>query len=224
METRKNVQPRREFMRNVGVGVVAATVSAIGIRSAGAEPVSSESPPDEAWLTRLTGKHRQVFDAVTPNDGWGLAFAANFVTANMKAYDLPQSDVTAVLSLRHMATPLALNDAMWSKYKLGQMLKVTDKGTNAPATRNVFSNTHAGDIAVPGVGVAELISRGVVVTACNMALTAFSGMAAAAAGLPPEGALKEWVANLIPGVVVVPAGVLAVNRAQEHHCTYCYGG
>jgi len=49
-------------------------------------------------------------------------------------------------------------------------------------------------------------------------------MAATAAGLPAQDAKADWVANLIPGVVVVPAGVLAVNRAQENHCTYCYAG
>jgi len=56
------------------------------------------------------------------------------------------------------------------------------------------------------------------------ALTVLSGMAAAAAGLSTTSAKSDWLANLIPGVVVVPAGVLAVNRAQENHCTYCYAG
>ena len=49
-------------------------------------------------------------------------------------------------------------------------------------------------------------------------------MAAAAAGLSTTSAKSDWLANLIPGVVVVPAGVLAANRAQENRCTYCYAG
>jgi hypothetical protein len=44
------------------------------------------------------------------------------------------------------------------------------------------------------------------------------------AGVTPEAAYKEWVAALQPGVTLVPIGVLAVNRAQEKGCTYCYGG
>ena len=37
---------------------------------------------------------------------------------------------------------------------------------------------------------------------------------------------KRWVMakNLLPGMAIVPSGVLAVNRAQEHGCTYCYAG
>ena len=219
----ERVTPRREFMRNVGVGALAIAASGIGMR-AGAEPMSALNPEDEAWLKRLTGKHRQVFDAVSPNEGWAMVFAKNFIDMNMQAYGLKQSDVTAVIGLRHMAAPLALNDAMWSKYKLGEMLKVEDKSTHAPATRNVFSHLHAGDMPMEGAGVEELMARGAIVTACNVAISVLSGMAATAAGLPPENAKADWLANLIPGVVVVPAGVLAVNRAQENHCTYCYAG
>lgn len=219
----EKVTPRREFMRNVGIGAVAVAATAVGVR-ADAEPRFIEGPEDEAWLKRLTGKHRQVFDAVSPNEGWALIFAANFIKLNMEAYGLQQSDVTAVVGLRHMAAPLALNDAMWSKYKLGEMLKIEDKATHAPATRNVFSHVSAGDMPMPGAGLDDLLAKGAVVTCCNLAITVLSGMAASAAGLPPEGAKAEWTANLVPGVVVVPAGVLAVNRAQENRCTYCYAG
>ncbi len=219
----ERVTPRREFMRNVGVGAAAIAVSAVGLR-VDAEPILAGGPEDEAWLKRLTGKHRQVFDAVTPNEGWALVFATNFIDMNMQAYGLRQSDVTAVVGLRHMAAPLALNDAMWSKYKLGEMFKIDDRSTHAPATRNVFSHLQTGDMPMARAGVEELLARGAVVTVCNVALTVISGMAATAAGLPPENAKAEWTANLIPGVVVVPAGVLAVNRAQENHCTYCYAG
>jgi intracellular sulfur oxidation DsrE/DsrF family protein len=35
---------------------------------------------------------------------------------------------------------------------------------------------------------------------------------------------KDWVSGILPGIQIVPSGVLAVNRAQEHGCTYCYAG
>ena len=47
---------------------------------------------------------------------------------------------------------------------------------------------------------------------------------AANAGVTAEEALKEWTANLIPGVTVIPSGTWGVNRAQEAGCTYCYAG
>jgi len=39
-----------------------------------------------------------------------------------------------------------------------------------------------------------------------------------------EEAAKEWAANMIPGITVIPSGTWGVNRAQEHGCTYCAGG
>ena len=222
MTDTERVAPRREFMKTVGMSAAAIAVSAVSLR-AGAEEIDRISA-DEAWLNRLTGKHRQFFDAVSANDGWGLVFASTYMTKNMEAYGLKPAEITTVVGLRHMAMPLALNDAMWSKYKVGQLINVMDKSTKAPATRNVYANVRPGDVFMDGASVDSIMSRGGIVTACNVALTVLAGMAAGAAGLPADGAAAEWRANLLPGVVVVPAGVLAVNRAQEHSCTYCYAG
>jgi hypothetical protein len=49
-------------------------------------------------------------------------------------------------------------------------------------------------------------------------------MAAKDAGVAPDVALKEWEAGVVPGAMLVPSGVLAVGRAQEHGCTYCFAG
>lgn len=222
----EKVTPRREFMRSVGVGAAALAATAAGVRADAqpVQPVANSTFRAEPWLARLTGKHRQFFDAISPNDGWALVFAKNFIDMNMQAYEMKQSEVTAVLGLRHFAIPLALNDAMWSKYKLGAFFKVNDKSTNAPAVRNVFSHVKQGDMPFAGAALDELIARGMIVTACEVALTVLSGMTAGVAGLPTADAKREWMSNLIPGVVTVPAGVLAVNRAQENHCTYCFAG
>ena len=42
--------------------------------------------------------------------------------------------------------------------------------------------------------------------------------------LNADDVMKDWVAGVIPGMQIVPSGVLAVNRAQEYKCTYCYAG
>jgi intracellular sulfur oxidation DsrE/DsrF family protein len=43
-------------------------------------------------------------------------------------------------------------------------------------------------------------------------------------GLDPETVKKEWIAGLLPGVQVVPSGVLGVARSQELGCDYCFAG
>ena len=44
------------------------------------------------------------------------------------------------------------------------------------------------------------------------------------AGVTEDEAAKEWAANLVPGITLLPSGVWGVNRAQEGGCTYCSGG
>jgi hypothetical protein len=60
--------------------------------------------------------------------------------------------------------------------------------------------------------------------ACGVALRGQSGRLSKNAGVSPEEAFKEFTANLIPGVTVLPSGTWGVNRAQEAGCTYCAGG
>jgi hypothetical protein len=57
-----------------------------------------------------------------------------------------------------------------------------------------------------------------------MALVFLSGMLAHNAGVSAEDAAKEWTANVIPGITLIPSGTWGVNRAQEAGCTYCAGG
>ena len=60
--------------------------------------------------------------------------------------------------------------------------------------------------------------------ACDVALTVYSAGAAKKMGLAPEAVKQEWVAGLLPGVQVVPSGVLGVARSQELGCVYCFAG
>jgi len=51
---------------------------------------------------------------------------------------------------------------------------------------------------------------------CNNALNAFSGMLAMGMGMDPGAAYAEWKANLLPGFMIVPAGVGALQAAMEN--------
>jgi intracellular sulfur oxidation DsrE/DsrF family protein len=156
------------------------------------------------------------------NSGFGLIMTRIWFMTNKDAYNLPEKDLSAVIVLRHGAFPIALNDAMWSKYKLGEMFNVTDPGTNKPAERNVFAWQK--DFVMPPFAngaVDALVASGALPCACNMALQHFATQVAEKAGVPKEGVIKEWQGALLPGVYLVPSGVLAVGRAQDHECRYC---
>ena len=141
----------------------------------------------------------------------------------------PENECGVVVILRHDAIGYAMQDSLWAKYKFGEVFKADDPLTKKPAVRNPFAQPKPGDYKVPGVGVVqiginELQASGVMFCVCDAALTVYS--AALADGMKMDGAAvkKEWLSGLLPGIQVVPSGVWAVGRAQEHKCAYCFTG
>ncbi len=214
--------PRRRFLGGVAATAVALVAGRWSSAAAEVAPFGALPVAGDEWVSRIKGKHKQVFDCTSANGGFGATFGLTFLDTVEESQKLTDRDVTAVVSLRHLAMPLALDDAMWSKYKIGEVIDVKDPKTGAPATRNVFRD---GIPAHPGLTYEQIMTtRGVIITACGKALGAISGMAAPKAGVSADQAKKDWTAHLIPGVYLAPSGVYVVNRAQEAGCTYCYGG
>ncbi len=218
----KEMMPRRGFFGRLAVGA-----AALGLTSIAAKPLQAkeEPAPEDGpdWPGMLKGRHRQVVDAYAPNDGFPLAFAYSFVLTNGKA----SADVvpaTAVIVLRHTAFPIALGHAMWQKYKIGESLNIIDPETKAPAVKNPFLQPKPGVLMVDDFAVDRLLASGTVFGACNLALHALSKKLAGNAGTGAEEAAKEWAANVIPGITIIPSGTWGLNRAQERGCTYCAGG
>jgi len=202
------VTPRRSFFGRV------AAVSALGLF--GIVPTARAQADGPDWPGTLKGRHRQVFDVYDINDGFPLGFTNNFLTPNESA--------TAVLIFRHKGLPYALGSAMWEKYKVGESFKILDPETKAPAVKNPWFHPTPGALQNEDIALDRLWARGTVMGACAVALRGQSRRLAANAGVSAEEALKEWTANLIPGVTVIPSGTWGVNRAQEAGCTYCAGG
>ena len=113
---------------------------------------------------------------------------------------------------------------MWEKYKIGEFMKIIDPETKAPPVQNSFFKPKSGALLIDDIAVDRLLAKGVIIGACNVALTVQSKMLSSKAGVTPEEALKEWTANIIPGITVIPSGTWGVNRAQQAGCTYCAGG
>jgi hypothetical protein len=158
-------------------------------------------------------------DAYDINGGFPLAFAFSFLITD----PAPGSSM-AVVVLRHSAFPIALNSAMWEKYKIGESFKIIDPETKAPAVKNPFLQPKPGVLLVDDMAVDRLLAKGTVFGACNLALKVLSKMLSSNAGVTPDEAAKEWAANVVPGIAIIPSGTWGVNRAQEAGCTYCAGG
>jgi hypothetical protein len=215
--------PRRGFLARITAGAAALAAGLPAV--ARAERVLGRSGPGpDQWLDALTGKHRQIYDVLSADKaGQGAAFARNFLNANNAGYGLTDAEVNAVVSFRHVGFTMGLNDAMWRKYQLGELIGYDDPATKTPAVRNTVAGS-ADDTRTNSSSLAALHSRGAVFPVCGMAMSFFSGEAARKVGTDAAAVLADFRANLVPGAVEVVAGVIAVNRAQEHGLSYVYVG
>lgn len=226
---------KQQVDRRGFIGTVSAGAAAIGL-SMFTSPVlaaidqsrsfTEPNNPDD-WFKQIKGKHRIVFDSTEPLQipVFPFAWPRVFLMTNA-ATGTPAKDCGVVMVLRHNAFPYALDSSLWKKYKLGEMFKINDPATQSPATRNPFWQPAPGSFKVPGVGevkigINELQDSGVLFCACHVALTVDSAAIAAKMKADPAEVKKEWEAGILPGVQLVPSGIWAVGRAQEHGCAYC---
>jgi intracellular sulfur oxidation DsrE/DsrF family protein len=225
--------PRRSFLSRFGLGLTAGGVTlGSGVASAQA-PATQDGKrfqparyPQDEWYDQIRGKHRFVFDSTSPEAAsLGLNFISNFFTASQAAYGLKDEDLAVIFVMRHSATPFAYNDAMWQKYGVAitSRTKYNDPTTNKPPTVNIY-NTVREEGQQTGRTVSALTARGVQLAVCQLSTRAYAGAIATATGQKQETVFEELKANLIgtTNARLVPAGILAVNRAQEHGYTFAF--
>ena len=213
---------RRGFLGTLAATVAAGFATLTPLRLE-AQPRAVKAGMDasfEAWLNRITGKHKMLFDAPEVNDGMPVIWPRVWLNGNNENYGTKDADNSAVIVLRHSAIPIAMKDDVWAKYKLGEAFHIKDG--DAPAVKNGFADVMP--LPLPGTGLKALLASGAQVGVCNVALTVYSGMVAQKMGADPAAVKADWVAALLPGCQVVPSGVLAVARAQEKGCGYCFAG
>jgi hypothetical protein len=227
----KSKTNRRDFLGKLAMGAGAVSVAALPLSLRGAaesESFSSLPEDPEAWFDKIKGKHRIVFDVPTPHEIFPFAWPRVFMITNSMT-GTPEKSCNEVIVLRHEAIPYALNDQLWEKYKLGEMFKIDDPATKAPSVRNMFWKPKPGDFSVPGIGnvqigINELQESGAMFCVCNMALTVYANVIGQKLGMDGGEVLKDLQAGILPGIQLVPSGIWAVNRAQEHGCSYCFVG
>ncbi|MEQ1585932.1 MAG: twin-arginine translocation signal domain-containing protein [Cyclobacteriaceae bacterium] len=226
MDARRNSSTtnRRKFL-----GALTSVAASLGLSSV-PSPVGAkvsgfiQDPSNlDAWFNTLTGKHKMVFDAVSTNDGLPIVYTFNFMSTNNQT-GTPDDQLSALVVFRSKAILAALNDNAWNKYKLGKMFKVIDYSTNSPSERNLFWEPREGEMPNPGMSMKALQERGVKLCVCETAITLTSRQYAISKSLDPSQVKNEWIASLLPGIQLVPSGVWALGRAQEHGCAYCYAG
>ena len=226
----RNSQADLPNARRGFLGRLAAAAAALALVGASPNPLIAEVPiepagdtsPGDDWMRELKGKHRSVFDMSAHRNGKPLTQAKNYLDAWRDAFKVPESDVNLVVGVHGDAIPLVLTDALWSRFKIGEQYEVTDGGTGAPGIRNVFTsvNATAGGLVTPEQSIEGLQKRGVRFLICmNTIAGATKKLAAAHLGSADE-IHAALMGGLLPGVITVPAMVVALTQLQERGLKY----
>src|SRR4026209_358028 len=124
-----NSNSRSTFMETMAAG-------AAGLSLLASPSLANTAPPDlalvddaDAWFKKVKGKHKIVYDAPEPHDGFPIIWSWVFYKTN-NATGTPDNELTAVVVLRHGAIPIAMEDKLWEKYKFGEAFKINDPSTS----------------------------------------------------------------------------------------------
>jgi hypothetical protein len=219
---------RRGFISTLAIGTASLGLSSFGAENLGKCPAFADPGTEaEAWINKINGKYRMVFDVPHPNGIYPFAWPRVFLMTN-QATGAKENDCCAVVVLRHTAIPYAFENSMWEKYNFGEVFDVRDENKN-PLNKNPFWQPAPGTYKVAGVGevaigINELQKSGVLYGVCSLASTVFSHSVSAKINKPADEILKDWMSHLLPGIQPVPSGIWALGRAQEKGCSYVFAG
>ncbi|HXS05557.1 MAG TPA: hypothetical protein VN723_02110 [Rhizomicrobium sp.] len=209
---------RREFL-----GLTLAALSGGGASAAPSAKAKGDAKDEkDAWLDQGGQRHRIIFDSVsTKGAGEALNFADNFYKANLSGYGVQAKDMSVVIILRHYAVVFGFNDAAWAKFgaALSDWGQLAEIGMTQ-ATANVYNASPLDPkLSSRGRTLKGVTEQGARFAVCEVAAQAVAFMVSKASGADAKAVLEELRANLIPSAVMVPAGIVTLNRAQERGYT-----
>jgi hypothetical protein len=225
---------RRRFLGRVFGAAAAAGLSVSVTRAAASDPASDD------WINEVKGSHRCLFDFPQHKNGFPLLHILNYLNTYAAAYKTAPGQVGAVGTFysagNQASIPLAFNDAIWAKYQLGVYTGLKDADGKA-YTRNVFNRPTPADLhllmqvidapmipalagAMPALGIESLQKQGARFILCANALGIWCLELEARGKGKAADIEQELRANLLPGVTIVPAMVIAIEKAQEAGIRY----
>jgi intracellular sulfur oxidation DsrE/DsrF family protein len=212
---------RRLFVSRLGAAFAVLTGSALTPDQAFAAPGPWQPTrhAQDDWLDAIPGQHRFFFDTATAlGAGEALQFVSNYLYASQFGYSLGPADNAIVLCLRHWSTPFAFSDVVWAKYGsiFSERIKFVDPKTNAAPVINVYLRKGYG-MQLPNREntLAEAPEKRVHFAVCDMATKALAGLIAGRMSMKSEEVYAELRGSAHANSHFVPAGIVAVNRAQE---------
>jgi intracellular sulfur oxidation DsrE/DsrF family protein len=211
----KNLTARRSLLNGIGMAAIAG-VALGSTRATAQETATRVQPPRhelDAWMDAIPGNHRVFIDTDNMAGGTNaLRYSSNIINAHIDAYGGSEAEMAMIICYRHAATSLGFNDAIWAKYG----------GTFVSFGRPPGEQVEAPVKNPQTAGITAAAERGIHFAICNSASTLLASIIARQSGQEAAAVLAELVANTIPNGHMVPAGVMAITRAQEHGYSFMY--
>jgi hypothetical protein len=218
---------KRAFIRGL-FGAFGAAAASSGAQAQTSRGWSPAMEPQDSWLDDTPARHRQVFDTISADGvARALTFTHTFYAANREAYGIEPKDLAVVMILRAGSTGFGFTDTFWSKYSAGlaKRYKVTDPVTKSEAAINIYNTAdRASLLPTNGLTFDALARMGGRFAICSVASRKLATALAADMGGSTEAIYADMMANMVTNARMAPAGIVAVNRAQEHHYALCYAG
>ena len=177
---------------------------------------------DTSWTSKLTGKHRAVFDSPAVDGGVGVFRSGMWQNQYAEVFKAAPSDINSVVVLRHEAIILAMAQPFWDEYQLGKKRKVKNPMTDKKTTRNPAMLTEADGVppSFASLALDKQMAKGTIVLACGLAFSDMVGEVSAKHKIKGDEARARAMAGLIPGIILQPSGFFATTLAGQNGCVY----
>ncbi len=203
---------RRTFIA-AGAAVVAVPLLERGGEAAAATRPELYDFPAVADRLARPAKHRQVYATNRVADG----VVVGYMKHAMEAYESTMGEGAGALHPAAVfygrGVVLGLGNEMWRTFRIAESVK---RRGDVLTEQTPAGNPFAADFA-------ELTKRGATLLVCDNALADWSTYLVTTAGFNDrtiEAIHTNLRTHLLPGALLVPAGVAALNQAQEAHFTY----
>ncbi len=214
---------RKEFLIGSSLLAVTPAIAQAATATPPPKPKVSKEPElrfdfDEARFNQILAKpakHRQCFGVTKVDDGVVLMSMANTINAyEQYLHEAPGSVHTLAVLYHGAAIALAMDDTVWDTLLLPAL-------KSAPADiKTQFAGAKAGKGNPYAKDFAGMVARGSSFFVCHNAIVGFAGLAADALKKSPKTVHDAIMTGILPGALVVPAGVMAIDAAQEAKFTY----
>ena len=225
---------RRNFLRAAAATVAAAGAAgaSCGIALAGGDG-SVVSYETFLATARSPFRHKQLFTAPRANNGALFAYIRNSLNGYQFGWAEGPGTLHAAGVLNGIGVAQGVDDQLWARYALAQLLSRNGDTVKAPGAERGNPWLHAAGSFAPDdrdqnapfnqdASIETLQRRGATFYVCNNALKGLALKiveAGLANGRDADTIHGELRRGIVPGALLVPAGVTTIDALQQEHFT-----